>query len=64
MMIIADPLPDTDLDQIEQRILRALGAAPPPWSPELETRGPIGGYSFIRVCDQARLPTGKSGNVH
>jgi hypothetical protein len=50
-MIMADPLPDAELNQIEQRALRALGAAPPPWIPELETRAPIGGCSFIRIGD-------------
>ena len=48
---MADPLPDTKLNQIEQRTLRALGAAPPPWIPELETRAPTGGCSFIRIGD-------------
>ena len=48
---MADPLPDAELNQIEQRALRALGAAPPPWIPELETRAPIGGCSFIRIGD-------------
>ena len=45
---MADPLPDADLSQIEQRTLKALGEAPPPWIPELETRVPIGGSSYIR----------------
>lgn len=48
MTIMIDPLLDTDLDQIKQRALRALDAAPPPWIPEMETREPIGGCSFIR----------------
>lgn len=48
---MADPLPDAELNQIEQRTLRALGAAPPPWIPELETRAPTGGCSFIRIGD-------------
>lgn len=47
MTIMIDRLPDTDLDQIEPRALRALDAAPPPWIPEMETRDPIGGCSFI-----------------
>jgi hypothetical protein len=50
-MIMADPLPDAELNQIEQRALRALGAAPPSWIPELETRDPIGGCSFVRIGD-------------
>jgi hypothetical protein len=33
------------------RRFRALGAAPPPWIPELETRAPTGGCSFIRIGD-------------
>jgi hypothetical protein len=57
MTIMVHPLPDADLEEIEQRTLKALDAAPPPWVPELETRGPIGGCSFIRfgedpVADQ------------
>jgi hypothetical protein len=49
--IMDDPLPDASSNQIEQRALRALGAAPPPWIPELETRAPTGGCSFIRIGD-------------
>jgi len=44
-------LPDTDLEQIERRALRALDAAPPPWVPFLETQGVPGGSSFIRFGD-------------
>ena len=51
MPIVADPLPDTDLELIEQRALKALDAAPPPWIAEMETRAPIGGCSFIRFGD-------------
>jgi hypothetical protein len=49
--VMTDPLPDTDLEQIEQRAQRALDAAPPPWLPFLETGGGLGGCSFIRVGD-------------
>jgi hypothetical protein len=69
MTIVIDPLPDTDLDQIRQRALKALDAAPPPWIPEMETRDPIGGCSFIRFGDDpavdqeiyldVRISTGK-----
>ena len=45
------PLPDTDLERIEQRALRALDVAPPPWSPFLKTDGGLGGDTFIRVGD-------------
>jgi hypothetical protein len=48
---MTDPLPDTDLEQIERRALRALDAAPPPWVPFLETEGGLGGCSFIRLGD-------------
>ena len=48
MTIMANFLPDADLEQIMQRALRALDAAPLPWIPELETRAGIGGSSFIR----------------
>ena len=44
-------MPDTDLEQIERRALRALDAAPPPWLPFLETGGGLGGDSFIRLGD-------------
>src|SRR2546430_15815469 len=49
---MADPLPDTDLEQIERRPLRALDAAPP-LGPFLETQGGLGGggSSFIRFGD-------------
>jgi len=48
---MTDPMPDTDLEQIEQRALRALDAAPPPWFPFLESEGGLGGDSFIRLGD-------------
>jgi len=48
---MTDPLPDMDLGQIERRALRALDAAPPPWVPFLETKGGLGGASFIRLGD-------------
>ena len=48
---MAEPVPDADLGQIEQRVMRALDAAAPPWIAELETRAPIGGCSFIRFGD-------------
>ena len=51
MPIMADPLPDTSLELIEQRAVRALDAAPLPWIAEMETRAPIGGCSFIRFGD-------------
>ena len=49
--VMTDPLPDADLEQIEQRAQRALDAAPPPWLPFLETGGGLGGCSFIRIGD-------------
>ena len=48
---MTDPMSDTYLEQVEQRALRALDAAPPPWSPFLETEGGLGGDSFIRLGD-------------
>jgi hypothetical protein len=51
MTIMIDPMLDADLEQIEQRVLRALDAASPPWIPEPETRSSIGGCSFIRFGD-------------
>lgn len=48
---MTESLPDTDLEQIERRVLRALDGAPPPWVPFLETEGGLGGGSFIRFGD-------------
>jgi len=49
--VMTDPLPDASLEQIEQRLRRALDAAPPPWVPFLEIKGGLGGDSFIRLGD-------------
>jgi hypothetical protein len=46
--IVAEPLSDAELGEIEHRVLNALNAAAPPWIAELETHSPIGGSSFIR----------------
>ena len=43
-----DELSDADLVEIEQRAAGALSVAPLPWSPWLETRGGIGGCSFVQ----------------
>jgi hypothetical protein len=50
--VVAEPLSNADLGQIEHRVLDALDAAAPPWIAELETRAPIGGCSFIRFGDE------------
>jgi GNAT superfamily N-acetyltransferase len=55
MTIMSDPLPDTDLEQIQQRARRALDAAPASWIPDMETRAPIGGCSFIRFGDDPAI---------
>jgi hypothetical protein len=52
---MSDPLPDADLEQIEQRARRALDAAPAPWTSEMETRAPIGECSFIRFGNDSAI---------
>jgi hypothetical protein len=44
---VTKPLPDEDLDRIEQRLSAALEIITPPWTPNLETNGGLGGSSFI-----------------
>ncbi len=61
---MTDPLPDTDLEQIERRVLRALEAAPPPSVPFLETEGGLGGASFIRLGDDPDLDQEMYLHVH
>jgi hypothetical protein len=66
MTIMADSLHDAEPDQMEQRVLRALGAVPPPWMPETETRATIGGCNFIRfgddpAADQEMYPDVQNG---
>jgi hypothetical protein len=41
-------LSDSDLDEIEHRATTAFGVAPLPWTPWLETRGGLGGCSFVQ----------------
>lgn len=38
----------SDLDEIEQRAVRAFNVAPKPWRPWLETHGGLGGCSFVQ----------------
>jgi hypothetical protein len=47
MADMTDELAEAELIQIEQRTARAFDVAPSPWLPWLETRGGIGGSSFI-----------------
>jgi hypothetical protein len=42
-------LSDSDLDEIERRTMRAFNVAPAPWRPLLETRGGVGGCSFVQI---------------
>ncbi|MPZ82422.1 MAG: hypothetical protein GEV28_19285 [Actinophytocola sp.] len=48
---MADRLSDADIDEIEQRVKKALEVAPAPWTVFLETRHAIGGSSFVQVGD-------------
>jgi hypothetical protein len=46
---MADRLSDADIEQIEQRVAKALEVAPPPWVEYLESRYSTGGSSFIQA---------------
>lgn len=46
---MSDRLSDADLDEIEQRVKKALEVAPPPWVEYLESRYATGGTSFVQV---------------
>lgn len=43
------PIVESDLAEIEQRVTRALEVAPAPWGAQLETRHGIGGGSFVQL---------------
>ncbi|WNV87900.1 hypothetical protein [Umezawaea sp. Da 62-37] len=46
---MSDNLSDADFDEIEQRVMKALEVAPPPWVEHLESRYATGGTSFVQV---------------
>lgn len=46
---MSEELSDADLDEIEQRVKKALEVAPPPWVEHLESRYATGGTSFVQV---------------
>lgn len=48
---MSDRLSDADLDEIEQRVKKALEVAPSPWTEYLESRYATGGSSFVQVGD-------------
>jgi hypothetical protein len=48
---MSDRLSDADLDEIEQRVRKALEVAPSPWTEYLEGRYATGGSSFVQVGD-------------
>ena len=64
MVIVKDALPDAELMEIEQRAARALGVVPAPWNPMLETRGGIGGCSFIQIDDDPAVDKEMYIDVH
>lgn len=49
LTLVANPLTEDEINEIERRVTQALGVAPPPWEEHLETRHGIGGSSFIRL---------------
>lgn len=42
-------LSDADIDEIEQRVTKALEVAPPPWAECLESRYATGGSSYVHI---------------
>jgi len=46
---MTDGVEEAELVEIEQRAVRAFAVAPPPWVAWLETRGGLGGESFIQL---------------
>jgi hypothetical protein len=52
---MTDGIEETELVEIEQRAVRAFAVAPQPWVAWLETRGGLGGESFIQLGDDPEL---------
>lgn len=57
LTLMVNKLADDEINEIERRLTKALSVAPAPWEEFLETRGGIGGSSFIRA-------DGSSDNDH
>jgi hypothetical protein len=46
---MSDVIGEAELAEIEQRAALAFAVAPTPWTSFLETRGGLGGESFVRL---------------
>jgi hypothetical protein len=53
--VMSEGIEEAELVEIEQRAARAFAIAPTPWVVWLETRGGLGGESFIQVGDDPGL---------
>lgn len=53
--VMSEGIEETELVEVEQRAARASAIAPTPWVAQLETRGGLGGESFIRLGDDPAL---------
>jgi hypothetical protein len=49
MGTMADGLSDAEIDEIEQRVTKALEVAPQPWVEYLESRYSTGGSSYVQI---------------
>ena len=52
---MSDGIEETELAEIEERAAQAFAVAPAPWVALLETRGGLGGESFVRIGDDPVL---------
>jgi hypothetical protein len=53
--VINEGIDEAELSEIEQLAARALAIAPTPWVAWPETRGGLGGESFIQIGDDPAL---------
>jgi hypothetical protein len=53
--VMSEGIEEAELAEIEQRAARAFAIAPTPWVAWLETRGGLGGESFIQLGDDPAL---------
>jgi hypothetical protein len=53
--VMSDGIEEADLAEMEQRAAPAFAIATAPWVAWLETRGGLGGESFIQVGDDPAL---------
>jgi hypothetical protein len=61
---VDEPLPETVLVDIEQRLDGALSVAPAPWSAGLETREGTGGESFVQFLGDPDVDNEMYLSVH